>query len=76
MENLNIEELGMTPLGWLIFILSNGFVILLVVYCFYRVLSLPQEHMHSPLDIDTKDLNDDENEDNNGNHHENPTKIS
>ncbi|MBD3267518.1 hypothetical protein GF373_12695 [bacterium] len=48
----------MEPLGWLIFIVSNLFVIGLVSFCFYRVLSLSEEHMHSPLDIDTKDLNE------------------
>ncbi len=52
----------MTALGWLIFIASNTLVIGLVTYCFYRVFSIPQEHMHSPLDIDTKDLNDEEEE--------------
>lgn len=47
----------MTTLGWLIFLVSNIAVITLVVFCFRRVLSVDQEHMHSPVDIDTHDLN-------------------
>jgi hypothetical protein len=57
----------MEPLGWIIFIVSNAFVIGLVVFCFYRVLSLTEEHMHSPLDIDTRDKNEDKEEDENDN---------
>ncbi len=64
MDNLQPENLGMTLLGWIIFLFSNGVVITLVCFCFYRVLTIPQEHMHAPLDIDTKDLDDDENDDN------------
>ncbi len=39
-------------------LLSIGFVISLTVYCFSRVLSKPSaaNHMHAPLDIDTRDL--------------------
>ncbi len=55
----------MEPLGWLIFIVSNAIVIGLLVFCFYKVFSLPQEHMSSPLEIDTHDLSDEnENGDN------------
>ncbi len=38
---------------------SIGAVVSLITFCFYRVLSKPSaaEHMHAPLDIDTKDLN-------------------
>jgi len=53
----------MEPLGWVIFITSNVLVVGLTAYCFYRVLTIPREHMHAPLDIDTHDLdNGEENE--------------
>ncbi len=50
----------MTIAGWIICLVSNIAVISLVVFCFYRVFSIPQEHMHSPLDIDTKDTHESE----------------
>jgi hypothetical protein len=36
---------------------SIGFVLGLVGFCFYRVLTKPEaaEHMHAPLDINTHD---------------------
>ncbi len=47
----------MTVAGWIFMLCSLGFVTVLTVYCFYRVLSQPTatEHMHAPLDIDTQD---------------------
>lgn len=47
----------MTPAGWLVMLLSVGFVLGLTVFCFYRVLRTPKsiEHMHAPLEIDTRD---------------------
>lgn len=47
----------MKPLGWVMMIGSIGFVLTLLSYCFYRVLSTPKttEHMHAPLEIDTRD---------------------
>ena len=47
----------MTLAGWIVMILSVGFVISLVTFCFYRVLRKPKttEHMHAPLEIDTHD---------------------
>jgi len=33
----------MTAGGWLFMIVSVGFVVVLVTYCFYRVLTLPPE---------------------------------
>jgi len=47
----------MTTTGWIVMILSVGFVLCLVAYCFYRVLfsSKTTEHMHAPLEIDTRD---------------------
>ena len=47
----------MNTAGWIFMISSLVFVIGLVVFCFYRVFKAPQstEHMHAPLDIDTKD---------------------
>jgi len=46
-----------TTAGWVLMLCSVGFVLTLTVYCFYRVLRTPtpREHMHAPLDIDTKD---------------------
>lgn len=44
--------------GWIIFLVSNITVIALVVFCFYQVFSIPEEHMHGPLDIDTHDHDD------------------
>ena len=43
--------------GWIVMILSVGFVLSLTVFCFYRVLRTPKttEHMHAPLEIDTHD---------------------
>ncbi|HSW46780.1 MAG TPA: hypothetical protein VLM89_14560 [Phycisphaerae bacterium] len=47
----------MTPLGWLFMLCSVTLVLTLVVFCFWRVLNTPKttEHMHAPLDIDTRD---------------------
>ncbi len=45
--------------GWILFIVSNVLVVSLAGYCFYNVLVIPTEHMHSPLDIDTRDLDED-----------------
>jgi hypothetical protein len=45
--------------GWILFIVSNFLVVSLACYCFYNVLVIPKEHMHSPLDIDTRDLDED-----------------
>ncbi|RJP34934.1 MAG: hypothetical protein C4527_01305 [Candidatus Omnitrophota bacterium] len=50
----------MTVIGWIIFLVSNAIVISLTTFCFYRVFSIPEEHMHATLDIDTKDLHDEE----------------
>lgn len=47
----------MTTSGWLMMLGSCGFVLCLVGFCYYRVLTTPRttEHMHAPLDIDTHD---------------------
>ena len=49
----------MTLLGWIMMIVSIGFVVTLNVYCFTKVLRTPKstEHMHAPLEIDTHDQN-------------------
>ncbi len=52
----------MEPMGWVIFLISNAAVIALVVFCFSRVLSVDSEHMHPTVEIDTHDLNDNDNE--------------
>ena len=48
----------MTLAGWVMMILSVGFVLSLTIFCFYRVLRMPKttEHMHAPLEIDTHDV--------------------
>ena len=50
----------MTPLGWLIMIVSLDSVIGLTAYCLYRVLTLPPAEIESldvaPLEIQTPDL--------------------
>lgn len=51
-----MEEYGMNAYGWAMFIISNVVVLVLTGYCFYHVITLPKEHMHAPLDIDTHDL--------------------
>jgi len=33
----------LTSVGWVLLIGSVGFVVILTVYCFYRVLTLPPE---------------------------------
>jgi hypothetical protein len=48
----------MNTAGWAIMIVSVGSVCALTAFCFYRVLTLPpqeEQHIHSPLDIDTGD---------------------
>lgn len=55
-------QVEMTPAGWAIMTVSLAAVLLLNVFCFYRVLSIPAEtaqaHLKAPLEIDTGDLND------------------
>jgi hypothetical protein len=50
----------MTLAGWLLMIGSVGFVLGLTAFCFLRVVRTPApgEHLHAPLDIDTKDRHD------------------
>jgi hypothetical protein len=50
----------MTVGGWLLMTSSVGFVVGLTIFCFRRVLRSPApgEHLHAPLDIDTKDTDE------------------
>ncbi len=50
----------MTPLGWIIFIVSNAIVIGLCISCIIRIFLIPREHMQAFLEIDTHDLDDNE----------------
>ncbi len=50
----------MTPLGWVIFIVSNAIVIGLCISCIIRIFLIPREHMQAFLEIDTHDLDDNE----------------
>jgi len=49
----------MNPAGWVVMLLSVGFVLSLAGFCLYRVLILPpvdvEEHLKGPLDIETGD---------------------
>lgn len=45
----------MTTAGWILLICSNLAVLSLAGFCFYKVLSVPEEHMHSLTDIDPHD---------------------
>ncbi|MBI5762200.1 MAG: hypothetical protein HZA51_01610 [Planctomycetes bacterium] len=49
----------MTLGGWIFMLSSVGFVLWLLTWCFYKVLTHPgaAKHMHAPLDIDTHDQN-------------------
>ncbi|HWL94577.1 MAG TPA: hypothetical protein VNT79_13725 [Phycisphaerae bacterium] len=48
----------MTTSGWIFMLASLGFVLVLVGYCFYRVMAKPAaaDHMHAPIEIDTQDI--------------------
>ncbi len=47
----------MTLAGWFVMILAIGGMTGLLSWCIYKVLSTPEstEHLHAPLDIDTRD---------------------
>lgn len=49
----------MTPLGWVIMVFALTGVTGLLLWCVYKVLATPKatDHLHSPLDIDTRDAN-------------------
>jgi hypothetical protein len=51
----------MTTAGWVLLVVSCTTVTALVCFCFWRVLRLPtpEEDIHAPLDIDTRDQDDD-----------------
>ncbi len=48
--------------GWIVMTLSVGSVVTTLVYCLYRVLTLPPvevtEHLKGPFEIDTHDMID------------------
>ncbi len=59
--NAAAEEFRLTPSGWAVMVASISVVLLLVVYCTYRVLKLPpveEESLKGPLEIDTGDTSD------------------
>lgn len=47
----------MTTAGWIFMVSSICFVVGLILFCFYRVLTKPSsaEHMHAPIEINTHD---------------------
>jgi hypothetical protein len=48
--------------GWIVMTLSVGSVVATLVYCLYRVLTLPPvevtEHLKGPFEVDTRDMVD------------------
>ena len=53
----------MTPLGWLIMIVSVSSVIALTAFCLYRVLTLPPQELdeiHSRLELEAQERPQDE----------------
>ena len=51
----------MEPAGWAVMLVSVSFVLSIMSYCTYRVLTLPpvdMDELHGPLDIDTGDTTD------------------
>jgi len=52
----------MTPLGWLVMVMSVSSVIALTAFCLYRVLTLPPievEEIHSRLEMETRERPED-----------------
>lgn len=49
----------MNTFGWIFMLASISSVVVLISWCFVKVLTTPAatENIHSPVDIDTKDLN-------------------
>ena len=55
----HIEGWRLTPGGWIIMILSVGFVTGLLAWCISRVLKeSSSEKLHGQLDVDTRDTDD------------------
>ncbi len=53
----------MNPAGWLVLLISCGTILALNIFCFWKVFGLPakdEEDLHGPLDIDTKDQDDED----------------
>jgi len=51
----------LSPVGWLVMMVSIGAVVTLSGFCVYRVLTLPpveEETLKGPLEIDTRDTSD------------------
>jgi len=48
---------GLTAGGLVLMVVSCGFVLVLLIFCYLRVFRTPEasEDMHGPLDIDTHD---------------------
>ena len=50
----------MTTAGWIVMIVAIGGMTGMLIWCVYKVVSTPgsEEHLHSPMDIDTRDTKD------------------
>jgi len=48
----------MTAGGWIVMLLSVGFVTGLLAWCIYKVIATPgaEKHIHSQADIETPDV--------------------
>jgi hypothetical protein len=55
-----LDYQGLTAGGWITMILSVGFVVGLLTWCVWKVISTPgaAEHLHAQADIETPDLRD------------------
>jgi di/tricarboxylate transporter len=52
------EDFSLTTGGWVIMVLSVGFVTLLLAWCIYKVVTTPgeTEHLHTQADIEPPDV--------------------
>ena len=52
------ENFHLSAGGWVVMLLSVGFVTSLLGWCIYKVLTIPgsEQHLHSQADIETPDV--------------------
>jgi hypothetical protein len=53
-----VDQFHLTAGGWIVMLLSVGFVTVLLSWCMWKVLATPgeTEHLHSQADIETPDI--------------------
>ncbi len=56
----SLDYQTLTPGGWVIMLLSVGFVVGLLGWCVWKVVTTPgsSEHLHAQADIETPDRED------------------